>query len=419
MRILLLGAFYAPHNEIASVRLSKFAEYWADAGHQVHVITREPTIPGLEEPESPRVTVKRIKDPLARAAASGTEQVRASASGSAKQVSLGILQSIARRALWPDRYVLWSLRTLLTRMKLPWKPDVVVVSVGPVSALAPALRLARAFDVPLVVDYRDLQSDRRGPDDPRVSPGRWMTSRFERGVTSHASLLTAVTDPMVELLGRRTGVPTALVTNGYEPRDFEDLGYSPATPRLVIRYVGTIYPGLRDPSPLFLAIRLLRDRGVELDIRVEFFGADSHEVRAAADNLGLSDCVTFLGRVSHAEAVRVQVEADILLLLFWDHPHEKGVLTGKLFEYIGARRPILCMGLDEGVGPDLVRDENLGFVSSDPEEIADFLLRSAREKRETGSVSYGGRLDPAEYTRETQSLRMLESLQQLVPNPKN
>lgn len=209
------------------------------------------------------------------------------------------------------------------------------------------------------------------------------------------------------------------MTNGFEPRDFEGFEYSSGTPRLLIRYVGTIYAGLQDPTPLFQAIHLLRDRGVEIDARVEFFGADSHEVRAAADNLGLSDCVTFLGRVSHAEAVRVQVEADILLLLFWDHPHEKGVLTGKLFEYIGARRPILCMGLDEGVGPDLVRDENLGFVSSDPEEIADFLLRSAREKRETGSVSYGGRLDPAEYTRETQSLRMLESLQQLVPNPKN
>ncbi len=323
-------------------------EYWAKEGHQVHVVTSEPTVLGLEEPHSPLISVDRSRDPLEKTAAQVIEGARTNSRGSPKQVALSGLGSIAKTILWPDRFVLWSAKALVQQMKLPWKPDVVVVSVRPVSALVPAWVVSRRFRSPLVVDYRDLQSDRRVPGDRRVSPRRWLTSRLEKGITSRASLIAGVTQPMVELLGKKTGVETVVVTNGYEPRDFEDWAYSPTDDGLTIRYVGTIYPGLSDPSPLFRAIRLLRDRGKDPGVRVEFLGSVSPEVKESVDSLDLADCVEFLGRVTHAEAVRAQVEADLLLLLFWDHPHERGVLTGKIFEYIGARRPILCMGLEEG-----------------------------------------------------------------------
>ncbi|WP_187995463.1 glycosyltransferase [Schaalia sp. JY-X159] len=414
MRILILAAPYAPHNSIGAVRTSKFAEYWSREGHDVHVITREPTIFGLEEPLNPGISVQRIKDPLGKASTSGAARVRSSSHGSAKQVVLSGLQSVARSVLWPDRHVMWSARTLFTPLRLPWKPDVVVVSVGPVSALAPARRIAQSFGVPLVVDYRDLISDRGTFGGTRVSPRQWLTLRFECAMRSYASLFTAVTKPMVDLLESKTGTPTVLITNGYEPRDFEGALYAPTEKALVIRYVGTIYAGLYDLTPLFQAIRRLRDTRADLSVRVEFYGADSHEVRALAEELGVSDSVEFRGRVSHVDAVQAQVQSDVLLLIFGGHPREKGVLTGKLFEYLGAQRPILCIGLTEGEAPDLIRDRDLGFVSSDPQEIVEFLLGAAHEKSVTGAVKYHGRVDSLEHTRETQSLRMLESLERLV-----
>ena len=80
----------------------------------------------------------------------------------------------------------------------------------------------------------------------------------------------------------------------------------------------------------------------------------------------------------------MQCEADVLLLLQWNSPSEAGNIPGKLFEYLGARRPILVLGYDNGEMARIVRDRKAGFVSNDPAEIAKQLAAWAAEKRQTG-----------------------------------
>jgi hypothetical protein len=78
---------------------------------------------------------------------------------------------------------------------------------------------------------------------------------------------------------------------------------------------------------------------------------------------------------------------DVLLLCRWDNPAEDGIIPGKLFEYIGARRPVLSLGSLTGEAADIVRNGNFGLVSNDPMEIAQALRAWIAEKR-----SEGGRL---------------------------
>ena len=90
--------------------------------------------------------------------------------------------------------------------------------------------------------------------------------------------------------------------------------------------------------------------------------------------------------IPYAEAVAVQQAADVLLLLQWNDPKEQGNVPGKLFEYLGARRPILGLGLESGVPATIIRERSAGLYSNDPAAIARQLELWARAKREAGAV---------------------------------
>ena len=84
---------------------------------------------------------------------------------------------------------------------------------------------------------------------------------------------------------------------------------------------------------------------------------------------GVQSCVNVNPPVSREEVLKLQAEADILLLLLWDDPREVGVYTGKLFEYLAARRPILCIGCKDGVAASMIRERKLGVSGHDSLEI--------------------------------------------------
>ena len=67
------------------------------------------------------------------------------------------------------------------------------------------------------------------------------------------------------------------------------------------------------------------------------------------------------------------MQADVLLLLTWDNHLERGVLTGKLFEYIGASKPILSIGAINDDASRLITSNNFGVASNNPEVIYSFL----------------------------------------------
>ncbi len=94
----------------------------------------------------------------------------------------------------------------------------------------------------------------------------------------------------------------------------------------------------------------------DLDVKVRFYGTNVYLLQELAQREGVLDKVEFYPRVSHAESLRIQVSSDVLLQLMWNDPSEVGTYTGKLYEYIGARRPILMLGYEHGVAADLIRE---------------------------------------------------------------
>jgi glycosyltransferase involved in cell wall biosynthesis len=326
---------------------------------------------------------------------------------------------------FPDPLVGWypfarraALRIARTRM-----PDVIYASSPGPTGLLVAHSVAGRLHVPWVAEFRDLWMDHPalGWTGWRRRLGEWL----ERRTLGTAAAMVTVSEPWAELLRRKFGKPVVVVTNGFDPEDFprreargEGRGARDEGLRLV--HTGILDGSSRDPSPLFAAIALLnRDRGPgtadrQSKLRVAFYGPDEALSVAGrlASRYGVAANVELIPSVPYRESLRAQSEADVLLMLLWKaatgSEAKAGWHSGKLFEYMGARRPILAVGT-AGDAAELIRARRLGPVLSDPSEIARQLEEWMAVKSRGGTIAPPPEGAAAGFTREEQA-RNLEKV---------
>ncbi len=376
MRVLLISYFFPPFDSAGAVRTGKFAAYLSRFGHDVRVISaRDQSVASASlsveiAPDHVTYTrwwgARRIVDMI-----QGRGTSRRSSSGNAVRAtptSAGILRSVL---YFPDGQFGWfpfALRAA-RRLTRDWRPDVILASSSPVTSLIIARAVARRLGVPWVGDLRDLWVDNHAY--PYPAWRKRIERRLESAVLRTASALVTVSAPLGETL-HRFGVPVAIVLNGYDAQD-SAVGAIPTLPRDVfhIIYTGTVYGSYQDPAPLFDALARMGPRAAE--VHVTFVGSDPAVVMTCARSFGVGDRVSVLPAVSHSEALRIQQSADVLLFLLWNDASQPGVYTTKLFEYIGAHRPILAVGMACGVAADLIRGRAAGSIATNSSEVESLL----------------------------------------------
>ena len=107
-----------------------------------------------------------------------------------------------------------------------------------------------------------------------------------------------------------------------------------------------------------------------------------------AARYGVSDLVKVFGRESYPDALRRQSAATALLLLGVNDPMGGGVLTGKMFEFFGLRRPIFCVSAPDRDLEDVIRRTDTGQFVTTPAGVAEGLSRWIADHEQTGAVSY-------------------------------
>jgi glycosyltransferase involved in cell wall biosynthesis len=382
MKVLIVSFYFAPYNCSGAVRVSKMAKYLSQFGHDVRVISAadqpfDTSLP-LEIAED-RVIYTKWRDvntPIyffVGGRSKVKERGTALPSGRSKPFfkALGTLYKTFVHI--PDGQRGWRKPAYKAACSLleSWRPDVIFASQPPATSLVVASKLSRKYGIPWVADFRDLWSDPEYYGYLRIR--RPLDRLLEKRTLSSVAGITATSKMFADRLSRRHSKPSAEILNGYDlDPELEAYRPEPLSPgELIITYTGREPYGRRDPTPLFKAIGLLGEDGRR--IRVRFYGPGLDWMAEAAKRIGVGDRVEIMGSVPQKEALRAQREADVLLLLQWNDPGEAGVYSGKIFEYLGARRTILSVGYTDGVVAELIRERGAGKVLDNPEEIAAIL----------------------------------------------
>jgi glycosyltransferase involved in cell wall biosynthesis len=284
---------------------------------------------------------------------------------------------LGRRLLVPDENVPWSTFALPVAIRLARREaiDVVLTTSPPPSLHLLGAAVKRATGAAWVADLRDPLTShphRRGDESQLSRLKESAVGGVGRLVASQADAIVAASDAIAEeacALEPKGKVVT--IANGCDFDDFAGLEYH-AGNRLRITHAGHFH-GKRDPRPFLQA---LANSGLD-DVVARFVGDFRAADREYAEALGLGDRIELLGNVSRRRSLELQRDSEALLLLIPESGGRgRGVLTGKIFEYLAAERPILAAVPPDGAAARLLRDTGVGTVvpSDDVDALRQALL---------------------------------------------
>jgi glycosyltransferase involved in cell wall biosynthesis len=362
-RRLLLVAQIAPPSPLSGARrIAGLTRHLARLGHEVTVLTSVVCGSG---PVPGAARTVRARDLMVSPLNWRRANFQALQGGSeaAYDARPSVLASIAVPDLEVVGWLPFALPAAL-RIVQEGGIDCVVTSSPPRSGHLVGLAL-QARGVPWVADFRDgwgFDVPDRPPYPLRAQ--RALDRALERAVASRADALTAVTDPIAEDLRDRLGGRATTITNGFDPlEDVGDDGASLLRPdRVSLVYTGSLAYGGSHPGALLAAIRRLVEEQPEIaaSLEVVFAGALGDGERAAIEDPTLRGMARAVGALPRPQTLALQRAADALLVIAPDR--RLSVATGKLYEYLAARRPILVLG-EHSAAARIVRGAGAGLVA--------------------------------------------------------
>jgi glycosyltransferase involved in cell wall biosynthesis len=277
--------------------------------------------------------------------------------------------SIGRRLLLPDENVTWNATAIPKAISIARSEgiDVVLTTSPPGSVHLIGAAVQKATGVKWVADLRDsiVLHPHRSVEGAGARAKQKARAGVARLVARQADAIVAASEAIAE--ETRGIVPrgrVVTIANGSDFDDFAGLTYTRGD-RFRLTHAGSFF-GKRDPKPF---LRALVESGLE-DVTVRFVGDFRPADREFLESLQLGDRVELLEYVPRRESLRLQRDSDALLLLIPEAGGRgRGVLSGKVFEYLAAERPVLAVVPPDGAAAELVRETGAGLVAG-PDDVA-------------------------------------------------
>ena len=395
MKVLLVTLYFPPAGGGGVQRPLKFATHLPGLGIELHVLApddpkwihRDDELP---PPSLAWVHRVRFLGPRGRRPA---EELHGTAGLERYSRQL---QLFGRRLLFPDENVSWNLTAIPAAMRIVREEgiDVVITTSPPGSVHLVGAAVKRQTGVRWVADLRDSLVAHPHRDAQRLlvrakEQGHHLVARL---VASQADTVVTVSDAIAEemrALGPRGSVVT--IANGSDFDDFTGLEYSAPEYRgggepFRITHTGSFF-GKRDPKHFLTA--LARVDGVVARFLGDFRASDAEWAK------GIADRIELISYAPHRRSLELQRDSEALLLLIPEaEGRGRGVLSGKVFEYLAAGRPILALVPPDGAAAQLLRDTGAGVVVA-PDDIDGIAreLTALRDRWRAGELGSPGLSD--------------------------
>lgn len=284
----------------------------------------------------------------------------------------------------PDARKFWirpSIRFLSEYLKKN-KIDVIASTGPPHSMHLVALGLKKQFNIPWLTDFRDPWTNIDYYHELKLTPlADKKHHRLEKDVLSQADAVVSVGKIMSEELEKMVSNGNKekfhVITNGYDEGDLF-CGDIVPDQKFSLAHIGTLVKS-RNPETLWQVLSELisRDEKFKNDLEIKLVGKVDLAVLASLEQYGLDSHIKKIDYLPHAEVIRLQQQSQVLLLLLNQTPNAKGILTGKMFEYLSSRRPILCIGPVDGDAAEIIRLTKSGEIVDfhDEEKLKSVVLK--------------------------------------------
>ena len=356
-KILVITYYWPPAGGPGVQRWLKFVKYLPEFGFEPIVYVPEnPNYPIYDEqlsseiPGGVRIIKQPIREPYRWASLLSKNKTKRISSGIISEKNPSLMERIL---LWirgnffiPDARKSWVAPSIQFLSGFIQKENIqTVITTGPPHSLhLIGLGLQKNIDIKWVADFRDPWTSIGYHKNLRLTKkSREKHKALEKQVLTTADKIVVTSPTTQKEFEQITNKPIEVITNGFD----EDLSAVSLDANFTISHLGSLLTG-RNPISLWEALRELVDEHPKFaqHLRIQLAGVVGQEVLVSLEEFGLKSYVTQLGYLSHDRVVEVQQKSQVLLLLEIDSEETKGIIPGKLFEYLNANRPIL------GIGPD-------------------------------------------------------------------
>lgn len=422
-KILIITYYWPPAGGPGVQRWLKFAKYLPDFGWKPIIYTPEnPSYPLLDEslmkdvPENIEIVKTKIWEPyqLAEKLNKSNKKFKAGQFDVGKNQSWKSKLSIWVRGNFfiPDARVFWvkpSVQFLEKYLKEN-KIDVVVTSGPPHSLHLIGLDLKKKLpDLKWIADFRDPWTEISYYKHLKLTKSSDQKHRqLESDVFKNADITLATSYTDAENF-RKNGANAVCITNGFDEDvkmlNREDvkpsLGNSTtqlnnstpsqltSTAQFTLSYIGVLEQ-LRNPENLWKALDDLVKTNLDFseNFSLKFAGRVDDKILHEIENTGLRNHISSLGYLSHDKAIEEMAKSSLLLITNFPNESSKGIIPGKIFEYLATGKQIISFGPNDADVSKILNETKAGkhFSYNDSEIIKSFILEKF-ELWKNGSLS--------------------------------
>ncbi|EQC43328.1 hypothetical protein [Bacteriovorax sp. Seq25_V] len=390
-KILIVSYFYPPQNAIAAQRPASWYKYWTRLGFDVEVLTtpksfyseEKQTTPNIYEVEPHKIYNKIRK--FYHSSVKGvvqTNNTNEHKNGIKSKLKKWLVsRGLSTSTRMPDASDLWigNAKEWIKAKETKW--DLVVSTFGPYSThIIASWAKENGYARKWCADYRDLWTG--DTIYPGFFPLTLIEDKLEYNLLQNADFISVISEAQKTYFETKLYRPNVYIfENGFDIEEIDILEKGKSLlskDKINITYTGSIYPGKRDPAPLFKAMKNLIEKGNKLDlICVNFYGQNVGVLHDEVKRMGLEEYVRIEGMVGREESLKIQKDSDVLLFLESTENDDQGVVSGKLFEYIYSGPYIFGVGINDKSpsGKIIVETESGMNFLNDVEKIEEALMK--------------------------------------------
>ncbi|MDP3434977.1 MAG: glycosyltransferase family 4 protein [Bacteroidota bacterium] len=391
-KVLIITYYWPPSGGAGVQRWLKFAKYLPELGWQPVILTVDPeyaSYPQRDEslisevnPECLVFTTKSFELYNFYKLIFGKKEVPYG--GFANESKEGLFQKASKflrgNFLLPDPRKGWNKYALKKAEELirQFNIDTVVTTSPPHSTQLVGLKLKQKFNIKWIADLRDPWTDIYYYNQfMHTALARKIDIRYERKVVENADLLITVSEDVKRIFAEKSklhvAAKTVVIPNGFDEDDFR-INEVQTESKKVITYTGTISEAYE--VDCFLDALQSLESDLKQQLRIRFVGKIPLSVVQKFRATGLE--IELVGYVDHPKSIEYLLRSDILLLVIPKVKNNKGILTGKFFEYLASRKPILAIGPTDGDLAKIIQETKCGqmFDYSDSEGMRHFMQES-------------------------------------------